>query len=147
MGVPVVDNGGQVQFPGQVQLGGEKVPGVGPVLGGLDPVIIQADLPNGHTFGMAAEGFDLLQIGKGGPLQILRVEAGGEVEEGVLLGQGKALAAAFQIAAGADHPCDPVGGEGGEDLRPVGIEGIIVIMGMGIEKTHGGHLKSAVLSP
>lgn len=26
MGVPVVDNGGQVQFPGQVQLGGEKVP-------------------------------------------------------------------------------------------------------------------------
>ena len=133
VGIPVVDDGGQVQLLGEGELGVKEVPGVGPVLGGLDPVVVQADLPHRHAFGVGAEGLDLRQVGQGGPLQVLRVEPGGKVEEGVFFGQGHALPGGLQIAAGANHPLYPMGGEGGEHLVPVGGKMFVVIVGMSVE--------------
>ena len=133
VGVPVVDNGGQVQLLAEGELGVKEIPGVGPLLRGLEPVVVQTDLPHRHTLGVGAEGLDLLQIGQCGPLQILRVEPGGKVEEGVLLGQGLALPGGGEVAPRADHQLHPLFPQPGEHNLPVLVKPLIIIMGMCIE--------------
>lgn len=79
VGVPVVNDGGQIQLLRQGELGVKEVPGVGTVLRGFDPIVVQADLAHRHALLVGAQGFYLVQLGKGGPFQVLRVEAGGKV--------------------------------------------------------------------
>ena len=133
MGVPVVDDGGEIQLLRQGELGVEHVPGEGPLLRGLDPVVVQADLPHRHHLFVGAQGADLSHIAQGHPLQVLRVVAGGGVEEGIALRQGDGLPGGLQIAAGADHQGHPPLRQGGQQRVPVGVEGVVVVMGVGVE--------------
>lgn len=139
VGVPVVDDGGEVEFLRQGELGVEKVPGVGPLLRRLEPVVVQADLPHRHHLRVGAQGLDGVQVGEGRPLQILRVVSGGGVEKAVPLRQGDGLAGGLQIAAGADHQGHPPAGQGGEQRVPVGVEGLVVVVGVGV-KNHRADL-------
>ena len=133
VGVPVVDDGGEIQLLRQGELGVEHLPGEGPPLGGFHPVIVQADLPHRHHLFVGAQGLDPVRVGQGHPLQILRVVAGGGVEEGVALRQGDGLLRRLQIAAGADHQGHPPLRQRGEQLIPVWIEGVVIVVGVGVK--------------
>ena len=139
VGVPVVDDGGEVELLRQGELGVEEVPGAGPRLRRLEPVVVQADLPHRHHLRVGAQGLDGVQVGEGRPLQILRVVSGGGVEKAVPLRQGDGLAGGLQIAAGADHQGHPPAGQGGEQRVPVGVEGLVVVVGVGV-KNHRADL-------
>ena len=88
---------------------------------------------------MGAQGLDGVQVGEGRPLQILRVVSGGGVEKAVPLRQGDGLAGGLRVAAGADHQGHPPAGEGGEQRGPVGVEGLVVVVGVGV-KNHRADL-------
>lgn len=137
VGLPVVDDDGQVQPLRQGELGAEDL--FLQVTGDLLPVVVQADLPHGLDLGVARHGLDLVQpVGRQAE-RVLRVDPGGGVEEGVLLGQGDGLPGAFQVTAGAQDQADVGRGQGGEDLVPVRVELLGVIMRVGI-KQHGSAL-------
>ena len=86
---------------------------------------------------MGAQSAYLLQVGQAGPLQVLRVESGGEVEIAVPLRQVPALPGALQIAAGADHQVHPPLRQGGQQGVPVGVKGVVIVVGVGIEDHKG----------
>ena len=102
----------------------------------LRPVVIQADLADGHHFFMAAQRPDGVKTGVRAPGAVLRVDAHGGVDMGVLLRQGHGPAGALHIAARVHHQTDAASRQGGEDLVPVGVEAAGVVMGMGIENGH-----------
>ena len=136
MGVPVVDDDGQVQVPGQLHLGGEKVPLLLPSLRVFHPVVIQADLANGLYLGMGRHGPDLVQGVQFHALQILRVESHRGVEEIIALRQRHRHPGAGQITARVEHQPHALVLQTGQHLVPVGVKGGSVIVCMGI-KQHG----------
>ena len=145
VGVPVVDDDGQVQLLGQGELGVEEVPGEGPVLWAFDPVVVQPHLADGLHPGVGGQSADLVQVSEGRPLQVLRVEPHGGVEIVVSLRQVHALLGALEIAAGADHQGHPLARQGGEEGVPVGVKGVVIIVGVGIED-HGSDLAFFILT-
>ena len=137
VGVPVVDDGGLVQLLGKGELGVKKVPGVGPVFRGLDPVIVQPDLSHGHHLFVAAELPEGGKFRLARPGAVRRVDANGGIDKGIPLRQGQGSPGALQLTAGIYHQPNPGGREGGEDFVPVGGEPIGIIVGVGIKNRHG----------
>ena len=130
-----MDDDGQVQLLGQLHLTTEnrllEFPG-----GILRPVVVQADLADGNHFFMAAQRPDGVKIRIGTPGAVLRVNAHSGVNVGILLRQGHSLAGALRVTARVHHQPHPGSGEGGQDLVPVGVEAVGIVMGMGIKNGH-----------
>ena len=139
VGVPVVDDDGQVQLLGQGELGVKEVPGEGPALRAFDPVVVQPHFADGLHLGVAGQSPDVVQVGEGGALQVLRVEAHGGIDVVVFLRQVHTLPGALQVAAGADHQGHPLARQGGEQGIPVGVKGVVIVVGVGV-KDHGSVL-------
>ncbi len=144
VGVPVMDDGGQIQLFRQGQLAAVKLPAARALLLALDPVVVQTDLPHRHAFGVAAQLLYLTEGVEVHPFDVLGVDPGGEVEKGELLRQVPACSAALQGAAGADDLCHAVLGQGGDKGLPVGVKGVGVIVGVGVEELHGLHLRGMI---
>ena len=64
------------------------------------------------------------------------MDSHGGVDKGVAPGQPDGAPGAVQVAAGVDHQLHPLGGEGGENLIPVGVELAGVIVGVGVKQRH-----------
>ena len=136
VGLPVVDDDGEVQLPGQGHLVPEhpalELPGRV-----LLPVVVQSDLPDGHALvpaGHVPDGIQVL-LPVGGA--VLRVVAHGGVEEGPLRRQGQGRLAGGEVAARVDHQGHPGPRQGGEDAVPVRVELLRVVVGVGVKKLHG----------
>ena len=122
VGLPVVDDDGEVQVPGQLELGPKDL--LLQVPGDLLPVVVQADLSDGLHLGVAGHGRHLVQPVRRQAQGVLGVDPRGGVDVGVPLRQVDGLAGGGQIAPGAQHQPHPRSGEGGQDLVPVGVKGL-----------------------
>ena len=137
VGLPVVDDHRQVQLQGQLQLAAEhrllellrRV---------FRPVVVQADLPDGHHLLMGAQGADGVKVPVRAAGAVLRVDAGGGEQPGPALRQGQGGAGALRVHPGDHRGAHPGGGQGGEQLLPILAEGVVVVMGMGVKDRHGG---------
>ena len=89
---------------------------------------------------MGRQGPDLVQIRQLHPLQIFRVKAHGGIHEGPALRQLHGHPGGGQIAAGVHHQRHAPVRQTSQDLIPVWIEGVAVIVGMGVEKDRSGLL-------
>ena len=136
VGLPVVDDDRQVQLLRQGQLAAEhlllKLPG-----GIFRPVVVQADLADGHHLIVPAQLPNGVKVPVGAAGAVLRVDTHGGVHVGIPLRQRHGGTAALYIAARVHHQSHPGGGEGGKHRVPVGVEAAGVIVGMGIENGHG----------
>ena len=133
MGFPVVDHHRHGQVFGQLQLGGEHF--LLPVFGALvQPVVVQADLPQSHHLGLLQHVPDL---GKPVLRQFpgaLRVDAHPAVEVVVPAGQVHRGPAAFQVGAHVDDAADPFLLQApAQQLLPVFVELGVVVVGVGIK--------------
>ena len=135
VGLPVVDDDGQVQLQGQVDLAAEHL-----LLEFLRrvllPVVVQADLPDGHHLLVGAQGADGVEVGVGAAGTVLRVEAHGGVDVGKFLRQSDGRPGGGHVAPRVHHKTHSGLRQSGEDRLPVGVEGAGVIVGVGIENGH-----------
>ena len=139
MGLPVVDDDGQIQLNSQLNLPPEDH--LLELLGRVVlPIIIQADFSYGHHLFVAAELPEGGKFRLARPGAVGRVDANGGVDKGIPLRQGDGRPGALQLAARVHHQPHPGGGKGGEDLVPVCVEAAGVVMGVCIENRHGKYL-------
>ena len=110
------------------------------------PVIIQADLPYRRDFGMAAELPQLLKNLFVQISRVIRMDPRGPVNIGIFLYEFPGGVQAFHIRADIDHGADALFRQGGEQLLPVLIKGLIVIVGVCL-KNHLLRPPSADLRP
>ena len=110
------------------------------------PVIIQADLPYRRDFGMAAELPQLLKNLFVQISRVIRMDPRGPVNIGIFLYEFPGSVQAFHIRADIDHGADALFRQGGEQLLPVLIKGLIVIVGVCL-KNHLLRPPSADLRP
>ncbi len=108
MGLPVVENDGEVQLTGQGQLGAQhlllELPGRV-----LSPVVVQTDLTDGRHLGLARQRPQGLYVRRGEAAAVLRVDAHGGVDVGVRLGiRRRRLAGGRQVAAGVQDKAHPL---------------------------------------
>ena len=87
---------------------------------------------------MLTQRFDAFKVPFPHPLKLLRVDADGGVDMGVCFRERDGLLAAQDIAAGIDDQLHPGLRQGGQQRVPIGVEGLVIIVGMGIE-IHGVH--------
>ena len=135
MGLPVVDNNGQVQLYRQLDLPPEdrllELPGR-IVL----PIVVQAGLAYGYHLLVPAEVSQGGKLRLSGPGAVRGVDACGGVDKGILLRQGAGRPGTLQVASGVHYQAHPGGGEGGEDFVPVGVEAAGIVVGMSVKNRH-----------
>lgn len=102
------------------------------------PVIVKPDFPDRRAFRMPGKGSDLFQV----PLlhfrQLLRVNSHRGIDMGETLRQRNCPPAAVYVASGIDDQFNPLSRQGRQQRLAVGIEGVVIIMGVGV-KIHGDH--------
>ena len=146
MGFPVVDRHGQVQFPGQLQLGLKQ--GV-LLLAGHGPVVVEADLPyrdNGGVLIQRTHGGKLgapiaVVDGHGGGVlldETFRVDAqrGVEVRRGVR--QFQHLLGVAGVGGTFQHAHHAAPGQRGQQVGTVAVKLAAGIMGMGVKNIRHG---------
>ena len=65
------------------------------------------------------------------------MEPGGKIEIVVALRQGHGLPGGLQVTAGAHHQVHPLVRQLGQQGIPVGVKGVVIVMGVGIEDHKG----------
>ena len=133
MGLPVVDDHRQVQLLRQVHLVPEdlllKRPGRV-----LLPVVVQADLPDGHRLGPLEKIPEDIQVLLPAGRAVLRVVPRRRVDVGPALRECRRRPGAGQVAPRVYHQGHPLVREGREDRVPVRVEFRVVVVGMGVEE-------------
>ena len=139
VGLPVVDDHRQVQLQRHLELTAEhhlleflrRV---------LRPVVVQADLPDGHHLFMSAQVPDGVEVLVRAAGAVLRVEPRGGEQPGAALRQGQGGAGALHVHPGDHHSPHPGIGQGVQQRLPVPVKGVVVVVGMGVKQLHGRHL-------
>ena len=135
VGLPVVDDDGQVQLLRQLQLLVEHLLLVLPGRVVL-PVVVQADLPNGLYLGAGGQGPQLLQPAVLPVPAVGGVDPHGGVDEGEALRQLHGGAGGLQVTARIDNQFHAPGRHGSQQFQPVAVERAGVVVGVGIEYVH-----------
>ena len=73
------------------------------------------------------------------------MDACGGEQPGAGLRQGQGGAGAGRIHPGDHHSAHPGSGKGVQQLLPVLVKGVVVVVGVGVEQRHGSHLFSGIL--
>ena len=97
------------------------------------PVVVQSDLPDGDAARLPGHGLDLLQITLRHVRQILRVDTHRGADEGIACRQLQRSPAAGHAAARHQDQLHTVFRHGGKQRLPVGVEGLVIVMGMGVK--------------
>ena len=127
----VVDDHRQVQLQRQLQLGPEHL--LLEVAGRvLRPVVVKADLTDGHHLGFPRHPPQRVHVLRHKVAAVLRMDAHGGVHMGVPRRQIDSRLRGRQRAAGGDHQTV----KGGKHRVTVGVKGLVVIMGVGVEQRH-----------
>ena len=138
VGLPVMDHHRQILLHSQAQLDAQQLQ-LGLPGGRVLIIIIQADLPHGHHLLLPQHGLHGGQVVGSVVPGGLRVDARGGIDMGEPPGQGQAHQRSGGIGAAVDDAANAAVRQGGQQRIPVGLEALVVIMGVGIEK-HGDHL-------
>lgn len=140
VGLPVVDDHRQVQLLRQGHLVPEDPPLVFP--GGiLLPVVVQADLPDGHHPGVLRplpEEVQLRRVVRGA---VLRMVAHGGIEEGPGAGQRHRRAGGGDVAPGIHRQGDAPPDQPRQNGLPVPVKLLRIVVRVGV-KEHGGQLRT-----
>ncbi|MPM96460.1 hypothetical protein SDC9_143623 [bioreactor metagenome] len=142
--LPVVHHHGEAQAQSQRHLSPEHV--LLKVPGGVVVMIIQADFPNGLDLGVEGHGLQGRQPAGGNVFRVVGMNADGGVDEGVAVGQLNTLAGGSHVAPGTEHQRNALVGQSADNGVPVGVEGPVVIMGVGVKQSGYHSVPPAVLS-
>ena len=132
MGLPLMDNGRELQLPRQLHLGPE-----GPLLdipGDVLIVVVQADLSNGHHLAVLPGQLPIpVQRSFIHLVRRVRVGANGGVNIAVFPGQNAGRLAGGQAAPRIHQKPDPAPRQSLQQRRPVLVKSPVIHMGMGVK--------------
>ena len=132
MGVTVVNDERQIQFPGQTDLAAKGISL--DCTRGTVAKEVEASLADGHDLGLFGEGakglFSRIIVGPG----IVWMDADAGVHLGVTLRSLHRLAAGLEMVADGHHQSDPSGRGPRQGLDPVGLELAHLDVGVRIDK-------------